>query len=135
MGCIHCTVSNCMVYAYYCCCCCCSFLVAYFVPIKFRIIPISSICASAIFGIILGKFNVLDAFSFLISFDMTPIERLSSYLNSQELNEDTPINMALRTSFVALFVFCFIDRDRINHWFSKNYLIGVIFIIYFVPFL
>lgn len=102
------------------------FLVAYIVPVKLRIIPIVAICASAIFGIILGKFNVLDAFSFLISFDMTPIERLSSYLNSQELNEDTPINIALRTSIVALFVFCFINKDKINHWYSKIYLIGVV---------
>lgn len=102
------------------------FLISYFIPLKSRIIPIIAICASAIFGIILGKFNVLDVFSFLLSFDMNPIERLSSYLNSQELNENTPINIALRTSFVALFIFYFMNNERINHWYSKIYLIGVI---------
>lgn len=102
------------------------FFIAYFIPIRLRIIPIVAICTSAIIGVVLGQFDVLDAFSMIASFDLSPIERLSSYLNNQEMNDELSLNIALRTSFVALFVFYFLDKERIKHWFAKIYLLGVI---------
>lgn len=102
------------------------FLIAYFIPLKLRIIPIAAISISAIIGIILGKFNVLDAFGFIASFDLNTIERVSLYLESQELKESLPLNILLRTSVIALLIFYFLDDKQINHWFSKIYLLGVI---------
>lgn len=111
------------------------FFIAYSIPLKSRLIPIIFICVSAMFGIVLGKFNVLNTFSLITSFDLSPIERVSSYMRNQELNEEMPINIALRTSLVALFIFSFLDKNRVNHWFSKIYLLGVILfnLFYSVP--
>lgn len=102
------------------------FLIAYFVPIKFRIIPISAICISATVGILLGKFNVLDAFGFIASFDLSVIDRISIYLENQELKESLPFNIVLRDSVIALLIFGFLEEKKINHWFSKIYLLGVV---------
>lgn len=102
------------------------FLVAYFIPIKSRLIPVAAIGLSATIGIILGRFNVLDTFSYIASFDLSMIERVSTYLENQELEESLPLNIILRISIIALLIFCFLDKNKINHWFSKIYLIGVV---------
>ena len=102
------------------------FLFAYFIPIRLRIISIAAISVSAIIGVILGKFNVLDTFGFIASYDLNVIERISLYLENQELKDSLSLNIVLRTSVIALLVFCFLDDKQINHWFSKIYLLGVI---------
>lgn len=102
------------------------FTIAYFIPIKLRIIPIAAICTSAIVGIILGKFNILDAFGFIASLKLGVIERISIYLDSQELKDSLLLNIVLRDSCIALLIFSFLDKERINHWFSKIYLLGVV---------
>lgn len=83
------------------------FLFAYFIPIRLRIISIAAISVSAIIGVILGKFNVLDTFGFIASYDLNVIERISLYLENQELKDSLSLNIVLRTSVIALLVFCF----------------------------
>lgn len=102
------------------------FLFAYFIPIKLRIIPIVAISISAIIGIILDGFNVLDAFGIIASYDLNAIERISIYLENQELKDSLPLNIVLRISVIALLTFCFLNDKQINHWFSKIYLLGVV---------
>lgn len=102
------------------------FVGAYFMPIKLRIIPLVAICVSAMAGIILRKFNVLDAFWFIASFDLSVIERISIYLENQELNDSMSLNIVLRDSVIAILIFSFLDEKRVNHWFSKMYLLGVV---------
>lgn len=109
------------------------FIIAYLIPIKKRIIPITAICVSAIIGIILGKFNVLDAFGFIASYDLSAIERINIYLENQDLNDSLQLNIVLRASVIALLIFSFLEEKRINLWFSKVYLLGVIMYNFFSP--
>lgn len=102
------------------------FFVTYFIPLRLRMVPIAAICISAIVGVILGKFNILDAFGVIASFDLSAIERISGYLENQELKDSLPLNIVLRTSVIALLIFYFLDDKQINHWFSKIYLLGVV---------
>lgn len=111
------------------------FLAAYFIPLKSRIIPIVAVCISTFIGIILEKFNVLGALDFFLSLDLSATERLSGYLGNQELNELSNFNIILRTPFIALIAFIFMDEKKIDNWFSKIYLIGIVLfcLFYSVP--
>ena len=36
------------------------------------------------------------------------------------------LNIVLRDSVIAILIFSFLDEKRVNHWFSKMYLLGVV---------
>ena len=61
----------------------------------------------------------------LLSVNYSATERVAGYLESFELNELSTLNITLRQSIIAFVAFSFISEDKVNHWFSKIYLIGI----------
>lgn len=102
------------------------FLTIYFIPLKSKGVAYAAIILSAILGIVLESFDVLNVFSFISSLNIHVIERLSVYLEAEELNELLGLNITLRRSFVGILAFWLINRDKLNHWFSKIYLFGIV---------
>lgn len=103
------------------------FFGAYFVKFKSRTIIIAAIAVSAAFGIVLQSFNVMDAFNFFLSLNVESTSRLDNYLeNMDEVNEITSIFMSLRPSFIAIGVYALMDKNKLNHWLSLIYIVGVI---------
>lgn len=103
------------------------FLAAYFLRFKSRTILISSVVISAVFGIILQSFNIMDAFNFFLSMNVEATERIENYMqDNSDVNQITSIFMSLRPTIIAVFIYSLIDKDKINHWFSVIYALGVI---------
>lgn len=103
------------------------FFGAFYVKFKSRLIIIVAIALSATFGILLQSFNVLDAFNFFLSLSMESTSRLDTYLeNTRDTNEITSIILSLRPSLIAIGIYAFMDKDKLNHCFSLIYVIGVI---------
>ncbi|MBM6991879.1 MAG: EpsG family protein, partial [Prevotella sp.] len=101
-------------------------LILYFIPIKKRIVPVLAVVVSALVGIFMQSFDVLKTFNFFLAFNFEGTERLVGYLENQDLNELSSLNITLRTSVLAVLSFALIDKSKINHWFSKIYLSGVV---------
>ena len=103
------------------------FLAAYFLRFKSRTILISSVVISAVFGIILQSFSIMDAFNFFLSMNVEATERIENYMqDNSDVNQITSIFMSLRPTIIAIFICSLIDKDKINHWFSVIYALGVI---------
>lgn len=84
------------------------------------------IIGSAMFGIVLEKFNVLDAFSIILSFEFSSIERLDNYMENDELKDVHQLHLLLRLTVFALIPFLCMRKDRVSHPFSKLFLMSVI---------
>lgn len=103
------------------------FFAAYFVKFKSRSVIIVAIAVSATFGVVLQSFNVMDAFNFFLSLNVESTERLQGYLeNTDEVNEITSIFMNLRPSIIAIGIYLLMDKDKLNHWLSLIYVVGVV---------
>lgn len=103
------------------------FLVAYFMRFKSRTILISSVVVSAIFGIVLQSFNVMDAFNFFLSMNFEATERIENYMqDNRDVNEITSIFMSLRPTIIAVFIYALMDKEKLNNWISVIYALGII---------
>lgn len=103
------------------------FFAAYFFRFKSRIILISSVLLSALLGIILQSFNVMDAFNFFLSMNVEATERIEGYMQeSEDVNEIGSILITLRPTIIAVFIYALIDKEKLNHWFSVIYALGII---------
>ena len=102
------------------------FACSYFMRVN-RLLLIISVIASATIGIVLQSFNVFDAFNIFLDLNVGATERLEDYLtNEKEVNEIESVFLTLRPSMIALVILVFIDKDKVNHWFTKLYIIGVV---------
>lgn len=69
----------------------------------------------------------MDAFNFFLSMNVEATERIENYMqDNSDINEITSIFMSLRPTIIAVFIYSLIDKDKINHWFSVIYALGVI---------
>lgn len=103
------------------------FLAAYFLRFKSRTILISSVIISAVFGIVLQSFNIMDAFNFFLSMNVEATERIEGYMqNNDDVDEITSIFMSLRPTIIAVFIYALMDKEKLNHWFSVIYALGII---------
>ena len=103
------------------------FLAAYFLRFKSRTILISSVVISAVFGIVLQSFNIMDAFNFFLSMNVEATERIEGYMQDNgDVNEITSIFMSLRPTIIAVFIYALMDKEKLNHWFSVIYVLGII---------
>lgn len=103
------------------------FVAAYFIKFKSRIVLISAVAISAVMGIVLQSFNVFDAFNFFLNLNVSATERIEGYLQEGgETLEIESIIMNLRPSLIAIGVFMFIDKEKLNHWFSILYAVQLI---------
>lgn len=103
------------------------FLAAYFLRFKSRTILISSVVISAVLGIVLQSFNIMDAFNFFLSMNVEATERIEGYMQDNgDVNEITSIFMSLRPTIIAVFIYALMDKEKLNHWFSVIYALGII---------
>ncbi len=103
------------------------FLAAYFLRFKSRTILISSVVISAVFGIVLQSFNIMDAFNFFLSMNVEATERIEGYMQDNgDVDEITSIFMSLRPTIIAVFIYALMDKEKLNHWFSVIYALGII---------
>lgn len=93
------------------------------------------VVASALAGVILAKFDVLDFFSFILGLEFSSVERLDGYLKNEELNDAVPISILLRLSIFSLVSYFYMDQKKLSHPFSKIFLAEVIIynLLYSVP--
>ena len=103
------------------------FLAAYFLRFKSRTILISSVVISAVLGIVLQSFNIMDAFNFFLSMNVEATERIEGYMQDNgDVDEITSIFMSLRPTIIAVFIYALMDKEKLNHWFSVIYVLGII---------
>jgi len=102
------------------------FAVVFFIPIYSRIIPIVCILGSILIGVILQQFDVLSAFDFFLSLEVDATERLQAYLESDELNAIDNIWFMTRNSIFPILAYALMDEEKLDHWLSKIYLIGLV---------
>ena len=103
------------------------FVAAYFIKFKSRIVLISAVAISAVMGIVLQSFNVFDAFNFFLSLNVSATERIEGYFQEGGDTRDiASIIMSLRPSLIAIGVFMFIDKEKLNHWFTVLYAVQLI---------
>ena len=58
--------------------------------------------------------------------NLSMTERIQLYLEKEETNVLTSIFQNLRPSIIAVLIFVLIDKNKVNHWFSVIYLMGVV---------
>lgn len=103
------------------------FLAAYFLRFKSRTILISSVVISAVFGIVLQSFNIMDAFNFFLSMNVEATERIEGYMqDNSDVDEITSIFKSLRPTIIAVFIYALMDKEKLNNWFSVIYALGII---------
>lgn len=103
------------------------FLAAYFLRFKSRTILISSVVISAVFGIVLQSFNIMDAFNFFLSMNVEATERIENYMQgNSDVDEITSIFINLRPTIIAVLIYALMDKEKLNHWFSVIYALGII---------
>lgn len=103
------------------------FLAAYFLRFKSRTILISSVIISAVFGIVLQSFSIMDAFNFFLSMNFEATERIENYMQgNSDVDEITSIFINLRPTIIAVFIYALMDKEKLNHWFSVIYALGII---------
>lgn len=103
------------------------FLAAYFLRFKSRTILISSVVVSAVFGIVLQSFNIMDAFNFFLSMNVEATERIENYMqDNRDVNEIASIFMSLRPTIIAVFIYALMDKEKLNNWISVIYALGII---------
>ena len=101
------------------------FMFTYFIKLKNRYLSILLIIGSLIFGISLGKLGILKILEIIAQQKYSFLERNEFYLLSEETQEKS-LNIVFRLSLIGVFVFGLIQEKRINHWFSKIFLFGII---------
>ena len=89
-------------------------------------ILIVGIALSALMGVVLERFNIGQAFDFLLNLNFSATERIQGYLEIEETNEITSVIHTLRPSILAIIAFYFIDKEKETHWFTIIYFLGVV---------
>lgn len=106
------------------------FVMAYFVHIKSRKLIISLIFTSALIGIIFHAFNIVDVFNWYLNMNTNlTTERLNAYMLSDhigDVQETSGYIYMLRYTWTGLFIYYFMDQEKLNHWFSKIFLIAIL---------
>lgn len=108
------------------------FSVLYFIRIDNRRIILSSIIVTAIMGVVMQQFNIMDIFNAYLNLNTgLTDQRLDKFISSDEQLRSIQSGFLstiynLIPSIVAVYTFSFLNKDRLNHWFSKIYLLSVI---------
>lgn len=102
------------------------FFIVYFIRLNNRSLIISLIVTSAVIGIILKSFNVMETFNLFLNLNVSATERIEGYMYSfEDANVEASIN-ALQPTIFAILAICFIDKKRTNNWIANIYIYGVI---------
>lgn len=106
------------------------FIILFFLKLKSRKFALSIIITTAIVGIIGQIFDLQKIFNLFLNLNTgLTTDRLNEYMvnSSHTLNahENSGYIYLLRYTWLGLFVFYFMDEDKLNHWFSKIFLISI----------
>lgn len=98
----------------------------YFVYVN-KIIYISLIMITFCISLIMRSFNVSTYFELLMNIQMEDSSRYDGYIANEKYIEDSTISIkeALRPSLYGFLVLIFLDKNQINHWFTKIYLVSI----------
>jgi len=104
------------------------YLLTYIIAIKKRYYFFIAIIFSVITGFFLERYSYLNIFSLLLTPNISAFDRISFYLGNDYYSlANSPLNIALRTSLIGLFVFSALNKHVLNNWLSKIYLSSLIF--------
>lgn len=107
------------------------FYLLYFLKLSNRKIAIMIIVATALVGIVFQSLKLSDLFNMYLNLNLgLTTERLNTFIQEDQLNNaSSTVNViwTLRFSILGMFAFYFMDDEKINHWFSKIYLLSVVF--------
>lgn len=98
------------------------------VPLKSRLVASSLIVVSFVFGIVLQKLDVSSIFNlaYIYLSDLTDSSRLADYLLSTEEYEINGTFSLFKLSFFGLTSVLFMEKDKLNHIFTKLFITGII---------
>ena len=106
------------------------FFILYFVPLNNRRTALVIILTTAAIGIVSQNLKLSELFNMYLNMNIgLTTDRLNAYVQDDQLNDaSNAVNMIwlLRYSIVGVFVFYFIDESKLNHWFTKIYLLSVV---------
>lgn len=103
------------------------YMLLYFVPIRKKFFVYMLITSSMLLGAIFRKIDIAKLFELVIMANISATERLEGYLTYDLADVDYNIVALLLPSFVAFWIYNYMDKEKVNHWFSKIYMSGVIF--------
>ncbi len=101
------------------------FLLAYLMQIKNRSIPIILVVISATVGIVLQAFNILDFFNFFINYNLLLEDRYEMYIMDDSKTVSSSL-LSFLPSILVIISFCAMEKRKLNHIFTKIYLLGVV---------
>lgn len=105
------------------------FVMAYFVHIESRKLILFLISSSALIGIIFQVFDIADVFNWYLNLNTgLTTERLNAYMLSDhigDVQEASGYIYMLRYTWTGLFIYYFMDKEKLNHWFSKIFIIAI----------
>ena len=105
------------------------YAIVYFLQMPSRNIVVMTILLTGTFGIVLNSFDVLKLFNAFLNLNLgLTTDRLNEYMNDNHLMVGLSSGMIYKLRFVWLgcFVYYFMDERRLNHWFSKLFLISIL---------
>ena len=102
------------------------FIAAYFLKIRKRMILISCILGSAVIGVVLQSFNVMQAFDWFLSLNFDATERIQGYMENEDVNEVAALFISLRPTIIAILIYSLMEKDKLDHWLANIYFMGVI---------
>lgn len=102
------------------------FIAAYFLKIRKRMILILCILGSAIIGVVLQSFNVMQAFDWFLSLNFDATERIQGYMENEDVNEVAALFISLRPTIIAILIYSLMEKDKLDHWLANIYFMGVI---------
>ena len=102
------------------------FIAAHFLKMRKRMMFILCILGSAVIGIVLQSFNVMQAFDWFLSLNFDATERIQGYMENEDVNEVAALFISLRPTMIAILIYSLMEKDKLDHWLSNIYFIGVI---------
>ncbi len=107
------------------------FTAMYFVPIRKKGTALILVAASGIIGVFFNAVTLLRLFDSYFSLGVgITTERLNEYMTSSGVNDNLAASVLgqLYYAIIGFFILYFIPNYKVNHWFTKMYIIYVVFI-------
>lgn len=103
------------------------YFLLYFLPLYKKYFAIGAVLLSALIGVAFQMLNIDQIFSAVVVYSGFMTERLDNYLLITKYIEDVPTSplVLFRMSIVAILSIAFLPKEKVNHWFTKIFLVGI----------
>lgn len=102
------------------------YLLLYFIKISNRYLVLGIIVLTFIVGVILKELDIIRLLEAYSMMEFGAIERIDGYFDESAFDEVGFSLKLIKPTLIGFFIFLFLDKIRINHWFSKIVLVNVI---------